>query len=61
MKYNARTLRLRLLDEIEMAINYGYSKAYKYSENPDEIMIKGHIYDAVESAIYEWINFEDIE
>ena len=61
MKFNNRTIRFCFLDEIEDAVKLGWNRAYKHTDNPDEDTIKGHIYDAVESAIYEWIDFGDVE
>ena len=63
MKFNNRTIRLCFLDEIEDAVKIGWNRAYKHIDNPDEDTIKSHIYDAVESAIYEWIDFDfgDVE
>lgn len=58
MKFNTNALRPRFLDEMGDAVLYGWHRAFKYEENPSEEQIKSAIISAVESCIYEWIDFE---
>lgn len=61
MEFNKRTIRFVFLDEIEDAVNRGWHRAHKHHDAPSGDIITGHIYDAVESALYEWIDFGDVE
>jgi hypothetical protein len=51
-----------LLDRcIEDGINYGYQRAFKHTDTPDETWIKTQIYQAVMNEISEWFEIKGVE
>lgn len=48
-----------LSDCVERGVNYGYRRAFKYVENPDEEAIKDAIENAVMSEICEYFGFAE--
>lgn len=49
-------------DQVENGIEYGWSRAHKHTNKPDEDLIRSAIYDAVMLYIAEYIDFgEDYE
>lgn len=44
---------------VEQGVNYGYTRAFKHTDTPDEQAIKQAIYDAVINEICENFTFED--
>jgi hypothetical protein len=55
MKPNIRTI---LTQAIERGIDYGWSRAHKYTDSPDESRIKGSIEIDIWNEIDEVFDFE---
>jgi archaeosine-15-forming tRNA-guanine transglycosylase len=53
--------RVILEQAIEEGVRRGYSRAFKYIDNPTEGAIIEAVEDAVMSSIYEYFNFEEDE
>ena len=53
--------RVILEQAIEEGVRRGYSRAFKYVENPTETAIIENIENAVMSSIYEYFDFEQDE
>jgi len=50
----------KILDEaIEKAIEYGYQRAFKYTNKPSSHNIKEEIHTAIMNELSEIINFEE--
>lgn len=44
---------------VEEGVRYGYNRAHKHVENPDENHICNEIEEAVMNAIYEWFDTDE--
>jgi archaeosine-15-forming tRNA-guanine transglycosylase len=53
--------RVILEQAIEEGVRRGYSRAFKYVENPTEGAIIESLEDCVMSSIYEYFDFEEDE
>jgi archaeosine-15-forming tRNA-guanine transglycosylase len=53
--------RVILEQAIEEGVRRGYSRAFKYVENPTENAIIESLEDCVMSSIYEYFDFEEGE
>jgi archaeosine-15-forming tRNA-guanine transglycosylase len=53
--------RVILEQAIEEGVRRGYSRAFKYVENPTESAIIESLEDCVMSSIYEYFDFEEDE
>lgn len=50
----------RVLSEaVEAGVNYGYRRAYKYTDAPSEDHFKNEVSQAVVTEICEWFSFDD--
>jgi hypothetical protein len=50
----------KLLDRcLEEAIDYGWRRAHKHDENPDENLIKSEMMHAISIELSEWFDFEE--
>ena len=47
-----------ITDKIEEGINYGWSRAHKHCDNPDENVIKEQIYNEITNVLCEVIDFD---
>ena len=56
MKVRAYQVLLRAVHE---GVGYGYQRAYKYAEEPDEGELRDTISEAVISEICEYFDFEE--
>lgn len=48
-----------LTTAIDTGINYGWNRAHKHTDTPDEADVKEAIYNAVVSELCEVVNFND--
>ena len=46
---------------IEEGVRYGYNRAHKHIDNPQESVIVDNIVEQVMSSLDEWFDFEDEE
>lgn len=46
---------------VEEGINYGWNRAHKHTDEPDELLIKQQMLQAVMNSIYEVISWGDQE
>ena len=44
---------------VEIGVNWGWSRAHKHLDNPDEHQIKKHMNREVLNAVCEWFDFEE--
>jgi len=51
--------RIVLENAIEQGISYGYSRAFKHNENPNEQYIKECIEDAIWLELDKMLSFDD--
>ncbi len=58
MKIKFKTYQL-IERAVEEGIRYGYKKAHKHTDNPDEEGLKQLILDAIMQEFSEIINFEE--
>jgi hypothetical protein len=49
-----------LVDAVENGVKYGYHRAHKHNDNPDQDQITDAIISAVINEICEWFEFDDI-
>jgi len=49
-----------LIDAVENGVKYGYHRAHKHNDNPDQDQITDAIISAVINEICEWFEFDDI-
>lgn len=56
MKPKAYELFLRCLDD---GVDWGFKRAFKYTDSPDEHTIKENIKDEIMNQLYEWFSFEN--
>jgi hypothetical protein len=56
-------MRVKVYDVLERAVvdgvAYGYRRAHKYTDKPDEEYLKEAIERAVMSSICDWFDFDD--
>jgi hypothetical protein len=56
-------MRVRAWPVLEMAVEdglkYGYQRAFKYSDDPDDEYVLEALHQAVMNCISEWFTFED--
>jgi len=50
-----------LVDAVENGVKYGYHRAHKHNDNPDQDQITDAIISAVINEICEWFEFDDLE
>lgn len=48
-----------LVDAVENGVKYGYYRAHKHNDNPDQDQITDAIISAVINEICEWFEFDD--
>jgi hypothetical protein len=46
---------------VEDGINYGWNRAHKHSDEPDEAWIREQILQAVMNELSEWFDFEEFK
>jgi hypothetical protein len=46
---------------VKQGIDYGWRRAYKYTDTPDENVIKQEIEDAISHEIWEWFDMGEEE
>lgn len=46
-------------EAVDAGIGYGWNRAHKHTDNPDENYIKERIYDAIMSGLCDIIDFDD--
>ena len=46
---------------VEEGVNYGYRRAFKHTDKPDEFLVKDAIITAVMSELCEYLQFDDPE
>jgi hypothetical protein len=44
---------------VEEGVAYGYTRAFKYTDNPTDEQIQQAVQDAVLNSILEWFNIND--
>jgi hypothetical protein len=44
---------------VENGVNYGYNRAHKHVEFPNEEEVKGAMYNAILGEILTWFKFDD--
>jgi len=49
-----------LVDAVENGVKYGYHRAHKHNDDPDQDQITDAIISAVINEICEWFEFDDI-
>ena len=50
---------LPLLDRcIEEGIQYGWNRAHKHTDTPDEVWIREQIHQAIINEIWQWFDFK---
>lgn len=50
---------LVIQDCIEKGVNYGWMRAYKHSDNPDEEYVKHQLQEAILNTICEYFKFDN--
>ena len=51
-----------LLDRcVEEGIQYGWNRAHKHTDTPDEIWIREQIHQAIMNEISDWFDFKGVE
>ena len=59
------SMKPKILPVLEMCIDnglaYGYTRAFKHTENPTEEHITNTIKDSIMHEIYEWFDFEELK
>lgn len=48
-----------LVDAVENGVKYGYHRAHKHNDNPDQDQITDAIINAVINEIFEWFDIDD--
>jgi hypothetical protein len=48
-----------LSEAVENGIKYGWHRAHKHDEDPDQIQIQGAVHNAIMQEISEYFDFED--
>lgn len=56
MRFKAYEIITRAIEE---GIDYGYRRAFKHVDKPDEELIKTQIYEAITNALSEVIDWEN--
>ena len=59
------TMKPKMLPVLEMCIEngltYGYSRAFKHTDDPTEDQITQAIKDAIMHELYEWFDMEKVD
>jgi predicted Zn-dependent protease with MMP-like domain len=48
-----------LVDAVENGVKYGYHRAHKHNDNPDQEQITDAVIAAVLHEIFEWFDIDD--
>ena len=48
-----------LVEAVENGVKYGYHRAHKHNDNPDQDQITDAIINAVINEIFEWFDIDD--